>query len=1210
MKKLVLLFIACLIITYAHAAYLRNIPMTLTQPDGTVLQCFASGDEYFNYLHDANGYTIMQHPKTGYFVYAEKRDGQLVATDLVAGRHNPESKGLEPYALITAEEWRARRQAWTEPQKPSKGREYNPNHGTLNNISIFIRFSDDEELTNSYASIENMFNDISSGAVSMRNYFKAASYGAIDIPTIFYPGHNGDVIISYHDNYPRRYFEPYNETTNPTGYQGDSDRTEREFSLLERAVNYINDNYPIPTSINIDYDNDDFVDNVCFIVKGGVGAWSSLLWPHKWALYGKDVYINGKRVWTFNFQLADATSYFNTSTMCHEMNHSLSAPDLYHYYNGTNLQPAGPWDLMENNATPPQHCGAYMKMKYGHWIDIPEITQAGTYTLNPISSAAPTNIAYKIQSDDPYQFYVLEYRDNTSPFETSLPGSGLLIYRVDTRFEGNADYDPDNGIYDELYLFRPGGSATVNGDLNNAYFSANVGRTEFSCNTSAYPFFTGGTIDNNFKIYNIKAAGSTISFSYGTSSECEAPTNLTATVEDNHVTLSWEAATNAKSYNIYRSEILIGNTSDTTYTDSNVAYGLYDYFVRSMDANELLSPASKSVNVSILPEGYIFIGGSNSTTNDYLPSYSYYKYALTQQIYTATELGSAGVITGIAFFNGGDEKTRNYDFYMKATAKSTFSNNSDWETVTVAEKVFSGNVTMLANDWSYIEFDTPFSYDGSSNVVLVADDNLGNWHYPPHMSCRVFSAPSQALLVYSDGTNYDPLATEDLTGTIMNVKNQLLVAKMTPSTDPIAISVSASPSMGGTVSGSGAFLFGETCTVSASPNKGFSFISWTEDSETVSYEPEFSFTVVKSRNLVATFKEGIIIGENGTSTDQYLPSYSYYNYSLTQQIYTVEEIGQACTINSIAFFNDGTEKSRNYDMYLVHTDKDSFSGNRDWITVTEADKVFSGLITMASNCWTIFTLDTPFLYNGTSNLALIMDDNTGSFSFGMTCRVFDAPSQTLRIYSDGVNYNPDTPSSYSGTIMNVKNQIMLGIEPEENAEQTIELNAGSNWVSFNVDITLDDLKTVLAESFAGTTLTIKSQDKNVRYLPSLQQWTGNLTDAVFDLASMFIIVTDYPMEITLEGMPVHPEDHPVSIIANGNTYFAYPLTTEMTPSDAFAGFAVTGDVVKSQTQNARCINGNANLWSGKLTTLEPGKGYKYISNSSNDRTLVLPTNIK
>ena len=395
MKRFILLITACFCLINAHAAYLKNVPKTLTQPDGIVLHCYASGDEFFNYLHDANGYTIMQHPQTGFYVYADKRDGQLVATEFIAGRVDPASKNLKPYNLISPQEWMARRKAWNEYDRPVVNRDGLPNHGTLNNISIFIRFSDDEEFTNTYSSIDNMFNDVSENAISMRSYFRAASYGAMEIPTYFYPGHNGETIISYQDTYPRSYYQPYNASTNPNGYQ-DSDRANREFGLLQRAVNYVNANYPVPSSLNIDYDNDGYVDNVCFIVRGDVGEWSSLLWPHQWSLYGKTVRINGKRVWTFNFQLADATGYFNTSVMCHEMNHSLSAPDLYHYsYTGPDA--VGIWDLMHNNTMPPQHCGAYMKMKYGHWIDdIPEITQAGTYTLNPISSATPTNVAYKI----------------------------------------------------------------------------------------------------------------------------------------------------------------------------------------------------------------------------------------------------------------------------------------------------------------------------------------------------------------------------------------------------------------------------------------------------------------------------------------------------------------------------------------------------------------------------------------------------------------------------------------------------------------------------------------------------------------------------------------------------------------------------------------------------------------------------------------------
>ena len=126
MKKKILLLIACFCLVNVQAAYLKDVPMTLTQPDGTVLHCFASGDEFFNYLHDENGFTIMQHPQTGFYVYADKRGGQLVATEFVAGRVDPASKNLKPFNLISPEEWMARRKAWKEKETISLERDGQP----------------------------------------------------------------------------------------------------------------------------------------------------------------------------------------------------------------------------------------------------------------------------------------------------------------------------------------------------------------------------------------------------------------------------------------------------------------------------------------------------------------------------------------------------------------------------------------------------------------------------------------------------------------------------------------------------------------------------------------------------------------------------------------------------------------------------------------------------------------------------------------------------------------------------------------------------------------------------------------------------------------------------------------------------------------------------------------------------------------------------
>ena len=49
----------------AYAAPIAGVPVTVTQPDGTVLNLFASGDEFYNWLHDGEGYTVIQDPDSG-----------------------------------------------------------------------------------------------------------------------------------------------------------------------------------------------------------------------------------------------------------------------------------------------------------------------------------------------------------------------------------------------------------------------------------------------------------------------------------------------------------------------------------------------------------------------------------------------------------------------------------------------------------------------------------------------------------------------------------------------------------------------------------------------------------------------------------------------------------------------------------------------------------------------------------------------------------------------------------------------------------------------------------------------------------------------------------------------------------------------------------------------------------------------------------------
>ncbi len=519
-----LLFLSAII---TQAAYFKNIPVRLTQPNGVPLTVYASGDEYYNWIHDINNYTIIKNPLSGFYVFANLQGEDLVPTSYIVGTTDPAIEGLIPGMNIPGWKMELIRKTVLEstPVKPSiipPSAPLNPDiSGTVNNIVVFIRFSDQSEFTEPITTYDNMFNNNAAGANSMYNYFKDVSYNSMFVPSTFYPLPSGTVIISYQDSHPRAYYMPYDSVNNPTGYL-DSEKTSREHTLLKNAVEAIASQ--VPSGLNIDYDNDGHVDNVCFIVKGGTTAWNTLLWPHRWSLFSQTCFINNKRVWDYNFQLETFLSSSGVGVLAHEMTHTFGCPDLYHY-NGDGFSPVGPWDLMDGNSNPPQHIGAFMKKKYTGWIaDIPTITQPGTYTLSPLVNEA--NNAYKlITANSSTEYFILEYRRKTGTFEGSLPESGLLIYRINT-LAGNGN---SGGPPDEVYLYRPGGTDTTNGNPYSANFSLASGRTSFSDNTNPNDWLSDGITLGGISIINITAADTTISFTVNMNTLAEFNANQTTT---------------------------------------------------------------------------------------------------------------------------------------------------------------------------------------------------------------------------------------------------------------------------------------------------------------------------------------------------------------------------------------------------------------------------------------------------------------------------------------------------------------------------------------------------------------------------------------------------------------------------------------------------------------------------------------------------------
>lgn len=77
----------------------------------------------------------------------------------------------------------------------------------------------------------------------------------------------------------------------------------------------------------------------------------------------------------------------------------------------------------------------------------------------------------------------------------------------------------------------------------------------------------------------------------------------------------------------------------------------------------------------------------------------------------------------------------------------------------------------------------------------------------------------------------------------------------TTQTSTYTVSVSANPSNGGTVTGGGIYEQGQSCTVRAIANTGYTFQKWTENGNQVSTNANYTFTVTNNRNLVAVFTQ-------------------------------------------------------------------------------------------------------------------------------------------------------------------------------------------------------------------------------------------------------------------------------------------------------------------------------------------------------------------
>ncbi|MCL2042180.1 MAG: leucine-rich repeat protein, partial [Bacteroidales bacterium] len=841
MKKNLILLIAFFAFTCTvFANYVEKLPVTETQPDGTVLHLFVTGDEFYKRVYDADGYTLLKNPK-GWVVYATLDHDKLVATEYIYGQIDPKSVGLVANIDIsTDQKLELRNNALKNAPQTEPTRSATVRTGTFNNIVVFITFPtadllDVETFTYTMAEIEELFNGTTPGS-SLFSYYRDISGDEFHVETTFFPTSTDPTKEPYVAPLPRAAYTDENPWQGP--------------ALLTDALESVQDDIAAMFPGG--------VDNICYIIQGEPEYWNYFLWsaggPYMKIMEGD----------------------LNRGTLVHEMYHCLGAPDLYVYPPDappTPIVPVGSWDPMAAQTAPPQSSLAYITDVSGNFISdaqIEEITGTGTYTLyDSWDRDEDRTVVYTIPSptSTENEFFVLEYRRKSggtlsAVYESGTPNEGIVITRINPNVNGNANSDGTYANPFGVYVYRQGGTYYNNGNLNNACFKSD-GLTSFSDISLPTAFLSnnlpglGGIVIDNFSA----AGGEYMTFG--------------VTFPDNEPWKIGKPNPEDVLAELIGGVLIIYGEGDMMDWENGSLPPWYDVRdqITKVDIQTLGDPLREVKNIG----NAAFYGCSNLTTVNIASSVltiGDLAFALCTKLPSITIPDKVTTIGHGAFFScsnltvvnigpGSQITSIGQQAFMLCTKLQSFTIPNGVTTIQQQTFAYSGltsisipcNVTTIESDafngctaLAEVWICKSVTDIGTDLISFVFKDCTGltdiwvEWQSPPDIIATTFGG-----VVIADVNLHIPCQYYD------NYINAPIWKGFNIVGEDQTITVSASPPTYGTVTGGGDYPCGKTITVTATPEPGRTFLYWREGSTIVSYNANYTFVVKGERNLVAYF---------------------------------------------------------------------------------------------------------------------------------------------------------------------------------------------------------------------------------------------------------------------------------------------------------------------------------------------------------------------
>ena len=391
------------------------------------------------------------------------------------------------------------------------------------------------------------------------------------------------------------------------------------------------------------------------------------------------------------------------------------------------------------------------------------------------------------------------------------------------------------------------------------------------------------------------------------------------------------------------------------------------------------------------------------------------------------------------------------------------------------------------------------------------------------------------------------------------------------------ISASASPNAGGSVSGTGSYNYGSTCTLTATPATGYSFVRWTKNGSQVSTNPSYSFTVTENASYVAVFSLNsyTISASANPSAGGTVNGAGTYNYGSSCTLIATPASGYSF----VRWTKNGSQVSTNPSYSFTVT------GNASYVAI------------FSLNSFTITASASPSTGGSVSG--------AGSYNYGSTCTLIATPATGYSFVRWTKNGNQvSTNPSFSFTVTG--NASYVAVFEQSPITQNQTLSTGWNWWSSYVELNGAEGLSMLENGLGSAGQMIKSRSDG--YVESYTYngatgWFGSLTSISNE--QMYKINMNSSSSTAVTGYLVSTSNHPIAI-GNGWNWIGFPLNQSVGVAEALSGFSpAVDDVLKGRNSYTTYFSNNGTTgWFGSLNTLEPGYGYMYQSQSSGTKTLV------